>query len=481
MHRAGSCPRSFVRHSVRLFDAVQPVFDIAFAVVLLIFLAFPMAFIALLVKLDSPGPVLYRGLRIGRFGRPFRLLKFRTMVVNADRIGGPSTADDDPRITRVGRFLRKYKLDELPQLFNVLEGEMSLVGPRPEVPQYVRQFTDEERRILDVRPGITDWASIWNSDEGALLKGSPDPERTYVEKIRPQKIRLQLKYVRERSFLTYFVILFQTAAKLVTSRLLSPAGDRTEYAAVTEMPGDGATREQVRMLYTRYHFARSHCAGKRVLEVGCGPGPGLGYLQKVARVVVGGDYDATVVRVAAAYYKDRLPVLRLDAHALPFRAGSFDVLLIFEAIYYLRDVDRFFRECRRVLAPGGRVLVVTVNRRWRGFNPSPYSVAYYDAEELRQVGRRNGLDFEILAGFPDDARGFRARMVGGLRQLAVRLELIPKSQKGKEKFKRLFYGELSPFPAELSDGMADPEPLVPVGSGEVCERFKILYGVGKLA
>jgi lipopolysaccharide/colanic/teichoic acid biosynthesis glycosyltransferase len=132
------------------------------------------------------------------------------MVVNADRVGGPSTANDDPRITRLGRFLRKYKLDELPQLINVLIGDMSLVGPRPEVPQYVALYDDREKAILSVRPGITDWASLWNHDEGTLLAGAADPEKVYLEQIRPQKIRLQLAYVAQRSFWTDLRILAQT-------------------------------------------------------------------------------------------------------------------------------------------------------------------------------------------------------------------------------------------------------------------------------
>lgn len=168
------------------------------------------AIIAVLISITSRGGVFYQGIRVGRNGKPFRMLKFRTMVVDAENLGGPSTADDDPRITRVGKVLRRYKLDELPQLINVLKGDMSLVGPRPEVPQYVALFTEAERVILAVRPGITDWASLWNRDEGALLAGSPDPEETYLEKIRPEKIRLQMHYVRTRSFWTDLKILFLT-------------------------------------------------------------------------------------------------------------------------------------------------------------------------------------------------------------------------------------------------------------------------------
>jgi lipopolysaccharide/colanic/teichoic acid biosynthesis glycosyltransferase len=141
--------------------------------------------------------------------------KFRSMVQNADKIGGPSTAGDDPRLTRMGKFLKKFQLDELPQLFNVLKGEMSLVGPRPEVPYYVDMMSPEERQaILSVRPGMTDWASLWNFHEGEVLRGAADPEKAYQEKIRPEKIRLQMKYVKEKSFLVDLKIIFQTIAKI---------------------------------------------------------------------------------------------------------------------------------------------------------------------------------------------------------------------------------------------------------------------------
>lgn len=179
---------------------LKRLFDILFSAFGLIVMSPPLIFSAIAIKLDSEGPVFYRGKRIGRYGKPFRIYKFRTMVVNAEKLGGPSTADDDPRITKIGHLLRKLKLDEVPQLINVLIGEMSFVGPRPEVQHYVDMFTEEEKAILNVRPGITDWASLWNPDEGAILKGSKDPEKAYMEKIRPKKLKLQLKYVREGSF-----------------------------------------------------------------------------------------------------------------------------------------------------------------------------------------------------------------------------------------------------------------------------------------
>jgi lipopolysaccharide/colanic/teichoic acid biosynthesis glycosyltransferase len=201
-----------------MYALIKRSLDIVGAAVLLLVFSPLIAAITASVRLDSDGPVFYGGWRVGRGGRPFRMWKFRTMVSNADRIGGPSTAGDDPRITRVGKHLRRYKLDELPQLWNVLVGNMSLVGPRPEVQQYVDLYTAEERAILTVRPGITDFASLWNSDEGALLQGAEDPERVYLEQIRPTKIRLQLEYVRRQSVATDLLILGQTAAAVLLRR-----------------------------------------------------------------------------------------------------------------------------------------------------------------------------------------------------------------------------------------------------------------------
>jgi len=171
--------------------------------------------IAMLIRVNSKGPLLYRGKRVGLGGRPFHMLKFRTMVVGADRLGGSSTPEDDPRITSVGKTLRKYKLDELPQLWNVLVGEMSFVGPRPQVQWAVDLYTPEERAILAVRPGITDNASLRFSNEAEVLKGSKDPDRDYIEKIHPEKMRLSLEYVRTRSFAGDLSIIARTAGKVL--------------------------------------------------------------------------------------------------------------------------------------------------------------------------------------------------------------------------------------------------------------------------
>ena len=194
---------------------IKRMLDVFFSLLGIIFLSPLFLIIAFLIKKEDRGPIFYRGVRVGRYGRPFRMFKFRTMVVNADKIGGSSTASDDPRLTKIGKFLKKYQLDELPQLINVIKGEMSLVGPRPEVKMYVDMMTDEERKtILSVRPGMTDLASLWDFHEGEILKGSSDPEKTYQEKIRPTKIKFQLDYVKNRSFLLDLKIILKTIFKI---------------------------------------------------------------------------------------------------------------------------------------------------------------------------------------------------------------------------------------------------------------------------
>ena len=171
--------------------------------------------IALAIVVDDPGPVFYRQVRVGRGGKPFRIFKFRTMVVDADKKGLSITVGRDSRITRVGALLRKTKLDELAQLLNVICGQMSFVGPRPEVPRYVELYTPYQRQVLLVRPGITDYASIAYRNENDLLAGADDPERMYIETIMPDKIELNMKYLREISPLTDVRLILRTVLAVI--------------------------------------------------------------------------------------------------------------------------------------------------------------------------------------------------------------------------------------------------------------------------
>lgn len=188
--------------------------------------------IGLLIKLDGPGPVFYRGDRLGKFGKPFRMIKFRTMRADAADDSVPVTPDGDPRVTRIGRFLRKYKLDELPQLLNVLKGEMSLVGPRPEASFYFQYYDEEEKRlVLSVRPGMTDYGSLRFHDEGRLLADGADPVKVYLEHIRSAKVREQLRYVREQSLLTDLKIIFKTITVILSTRLGERCGELPEVSS----------------------------------------------------------------------------------------------------------------------------------------------------------------------------------------------------------------------------------------------------------
>jgi len=194
---------------------IKRLFDLFFSLIGVIVLSPLLLIIAILIKISSPGPVFYRGLRAGKNFKPFKIFKFRTMKAEAEKLGGPSTAGDDPRLTRIGKFLKKWKIDELPQLLNVIKGEISLVGPRPEVLEYAKLYQGEEKIVYTIKPGITDFASLWDVHEEEILKGSPDPEKTYLEKIRPEKVKLQMKYLKEMSLYTDIKIIWRTFLKLI--------------------------------------------------------------------------------------------------------------------------------------------------------------------------------------------------------------------------------------------------------------------------
>ncbi len=195
-----------------IYPAAKRALDVIAAVVGLLVLTPVFVACALAVKVSSPGPVLFRHPRVGQHRRSFELLKFRTMV---DRPGAPITSAGDPRVTAVGAFLRRYKLDELPQLVNVLWGDMSLVGPRPEIARYVKKFEREYDRILRVRPGITDFAAIKYRDEEEILARSSDPEEAYVEEVLPAKIRLYERYLAERSLSTDLSLILRTIGAIL--------------------------------------------------------------------------------------------------------------------------------------------------------------------------------------------------------------------------------------------------------------------------
>lgn len=189
--------------------------DILFSLLGLLLLAPLFIIVALWIVIDDPGPVFYRQQRVGLNGKDFYLLKFRSMRIGADKMSLITVGDRDPRVTHAGYYIRKYKLDELPQLLNVFVGDMSLVGPRPEVRRYVDTYTPEQRLVLSVRPGITDYASIEYIDENTVLAAADDPDKTYIEQIIPAKIALNMRYINHRTLGEYFKIIFLTFANII--------------------------------------------------------------------------------------------------------------------------------------------------------------------------------------------------------------------------------------------------------------------------
>ena len=190
------------------------IFDILLATLGLVILSPLLIFVYVAIVLESRGGGFYRQERTGRYGKPFRLIKFRSMYVNADKHGLITVGGHDNRITRVGYYIRKYKIDELPQLINVVKGDMSIVGPRPEVKKYTDLYTEEQRKILDIRPGITDYASIKYVDENEILGTSDNPESIYIEHIMADKIKLNMIYISQNGIKEYFKIIFLTLTNI---------------------------------------------------------------------------------------------------------------------------------------------------------------------------------------------------------------------------------------------------------------------------
>lgn len=254
----------------------------------------------------------------------------------------------------------------------------------------------------------------------------------------------------------------------------------TDFTTVTETPGARLSKHGMAMLCHRYRTALDHCAGKDVLEVACGAGQGLGYLARQAKRVVGGDCTPHLVQIARQHYKERILVSELDAHHLDLPERSFDVVILFEALYYLASPQKFLQECRRVLRPGGIVLISTINREWEDFNPSPFSTKYHSARELSELLREQRFQPELFGAFPVGGGSLRDAVVSLVKRAAVALHLVPKTMGGKEFLKRIFFGSLIPLPPELGPDMPDYEPPAPVPGDAPCPQFRVIYAVGRL-
>lgn len=254
-----------------------------------------------------------------------------------------------------------------------------------------------------------------------------------------------------------------------------------DYSTVTETPGDEITREAASMLVTRYAHAARYCSGKDILEIACGSGQGLGYIGAHARRVVAGDYTQQLLRIAGRRYGGRFPLVRLDAKLLPFPSSSFEVVILHEAIYYLDSADQFIAEAHRVLRPGGRLIMSTVNREWRDFNPSPFSRWYPAAADLRTLLETRFSSVDIYGAFPVSGASPAGAAISLVKRLAIRLRLIPKTMRGKRWLKRMFLGKLVPVPHEITGDLASEAPLIRVAGDGPCPGYKILCTVASRA
>jgi len=254
----------------------------------------------------------------------------------------------------------------------------------------------------------------------------------------------------------------------------------TDFTTVSETWGLPATQEQLAMQYFRYRMAAELGRAGTVLEVGCGSGMGLTYLREHARMVVGGDYTMALLEEARRHLPDA-NLVRMDAQRLPFRDQSFDAVLMLEMIYYLADQEAAFAECRRVLKPGGKLMVCLPNRDRPDFNPSPYSTRYPNLGEVATLFSQAGFDVRVYGGFAVEAASSRDRILGPIRHLAVRYKLIPGSMRAKSMIKRILYGRL-PALGAVHDGMgvyAEPVELDP--SRGPHRGFKNLYAIGEVS
>lgn len=257
--------------------------------------------------------------------------------------------------------------------------------------------------------------------------------------------------------------------------------NENDYTTITETPSNKASQEQIARLYTRYKFASEFCKDKDVLEIACGAGVGLGYLANYARKVVGCDIDDGNLSVALKTYSghQNIEVLPpLDAHNLPFKDNSFDVVILHEAIYYLSQPEKFIEGAYRVLRKDGALIIGSANKEWSDFNPSPYSYRYFTASELYHLLISKGFDVELFADCPINRGGFKGVVVSLIKRVAVKLHLIPKTMKGKERLKRLFFGELTTLPAEITDdlGFKYTRPAQ-IPHDRPITQYKVLFAV----
>ena len=254
----------------------------------------------------------------------------------------------------------------------------------------------------------------------------------------------------------------------------------TDFVSVTELSGDEVSQEQVERMCQRYYWAGTFCSGKDVLEVACGTGQGAGYLSSLSKSYQAADYSEEILKIARAHYRRRIDFRQFDAQQIPLVDTSLDVVILFEAIYYIPSVDRFVSECRRVLRSGGKVLIATANKDLFDFNPSPHSHIYYGVQEMGELFDKLGFQCEFFGDTPVNSISLRQKMLRPIKKFVVQMGLMPKSMAAKKLIKRLVFGSLVPMPAEVKPEMFTYNEPTLLPSGRPDRRHKVIYCVATL-
>lgn len=248
-----------------------------------------------------------------------------------------------------------------------------------------------------------------------------------------------------------------------------------DFLSVTELAGDEVSQEQIDRICNRYYWAKNFCQDKDIVEVACGTGQGLGFLKKYAKSLEAGDYSEEILAIARKHYQERVKLSQFDALDMPFADNSKDVIILFEAIYYLPDAKKFIQECGRVLRPGGKILIATANKDLYDFNPSPHSFQYYGVKELHELMRSCRFSCKCYGYLSVETIGVRQRILRPIKKIVVNLGLMPKSMAGKKLLKRLIFGNLVKMPAEIKDGMTGYTQPTPLAAGQADRKFKVIY------
>lgn len=256
--------------------------------------------------------------------------------------------------------------------------------------------------------------------------------------------------------------------------------NKNDFTEVTEVSGDDVSQEQIERMCERYFWAGGYCKEKDVLEAACGAGQGIGYLQNLSNDFEAGDYSEALVNIAKKHYDKRANIFQFDAQEIPKEDNSLDVIILFEALYYIPDAQKFVKECKRLLRPNGVVLIATANKDLFDFNPSPHTFKYYGVVELEDLFNKHGFKCDFFGGTPIAEVSWKQKILRPIKKLVISLNLMPKTMAGKKLIKQLVFGKLVPLPAEISAETAQYTPPTKLPNSVADCGYKVIYCAAKL-